>query len=211
MPRIADHDARRAQFAQAVWAVIAERGIEGVTFRRVAAQAGASVGRLQHYYDTREALIQDSARQMITQAADLHGPAAGAEPGTGTPGQPAAGPREQLRALLLHSIPEGPTSRQGIAIWSAYLAKSVDDAVIAELIAEADRGAVIHAAGLLAAAWDSDRRAEALEENDLAAEDLALELMALAQGLASRVLTGSLDTEAARAALDRRLQREGLA
>ena len=204
MPRIADHHARRLQFAQAVWAVIAEHGIEGVTFRRVAAEAGASVGRLQHYYDSREQLIQDSCRQMIALAARLH-LGGDVEPSEDeTAGRAEADPREQLYALLRHGIPEGLATRRGIAVWSAYQAKSVDDSVIAALIAEAERSAVAHAAHLIAAVQHR------MPPSEVPAEDLALELLALAQGLASRVLTGSLDADTALAVLDRRLTREGL-
>ena len=39
MPRTIDHDARRAELAEAVWRVILHRGIGAVSVRTVAAEA----------------------------------------------------------------------------------------------------------------------------------------------------------------------------
>ena len=41
MPKIVDHDVQRVTFAEAAMRLIARHGIEGVTMRAVAAEAGA--------------------------------------------------------------------------------------------------------------------------------------------------------------------------
>lgn len=205
MPRLVDHAQRRREFAVAVWGLIAERGIEGVTLRAVAAEAGVSVGRVQHYYSTRDELVQDSCRAMIEMAAQGFGvevDEAGREaapPTSASPDDPAA----TLRALILHAVPTTDTFRRGAAVWTAYVAKSVDDPVIADLIADAQRGAVAYTAGLITAA----REAGAMRAGRPAA-DLALDLLACGDGLATRVLTGALNTEEATCVLEGRLANE---
>src|SRR5690606_5279156 len=68
MPRIVDHAERRAQIVMALWMVIAERGIEGVSLRTVAAAADVSMGRIQHYFGTKEALVLAGCTALIDSA-----------------------------------------------------------------------------------------------------------------------------------------------
>ena len=65
MPRQVDHQQRRTEIAYAVWAVIAEDGLDAVSLRRVAAEAGISLGRVQHYFDSKEELLRHSCRTVI--------------------------------------------------------------------------------------------------------------------------------------------------
>ena len=57
MPKIVDHEARRQELIEASWKVIAAEGLEGVTMRKIATEAGCTTGRLTHYFADREALI----------------------------------------------------------------------------------------------------------------------------------------------------------
>ena len=173
VPKLVDHDVRRREIAQAVWAVIAERGIEGVTLRSVAAEAGVSVGRIQHYYASREELVRDSCRELL-KAATQRFEAAG-----------DATPVERLRRLILGRIPTTPEFAIGTSIWLAYEAKSVDDPVIAELVQRGHAGGVRETAALLDECGVADAPA------------VALRLMATAEGLAIRVLVGGLEPRAA--------------
>ncbi|NLZ97477.1 MAG: TetR family transcriptional regulator, partial [Micrococcus sp.] len=50
MPKIVDHEQRRRELAQAIWSIIALRGLSAVTLRSVAAEAGVSMGTVQHYF-----------------------------------------------------------------------------------------------------------------------------------------------------------------
>ncbi|WP_314149796.1 TetR/AcrR family transcriptional regulator [uncultured Leifsonia sp.] len=70
MPRTIDHDARRAELAEAVWRVILHRGIGAVSVRTVAAEAGVVVGSLRHLFPTRAGLIAFSAELMIARATE---------------------------------------------------------------------------------------------------------------------------------------------
>lgn len=57
MPRVADHDQRRAQIARAFQQLLAAEGFAAVSFSRVAAEAGVSVGLIQHYFTGKDALL----------------------------------------------------------------------------------------------------------------------------------------------------------
>ncbi|ASR36748.1 transcriptional regulator [Prauserella marina] len=58
MPRVADHDQRRHQIALAFQRLLATVGFTGVTFAKVAAEAGVSVGLIQHYFSGKDALLR---------------------------------------------------------------------------------------------------------------------------------------------------------
>jgi AcrR family transcriptional regulator len=57
MPKIVDHDVRRAEIAEALWRVVARDGLEGATIRSVAAEAGWSRGIVEHYFQDKEELL----------------------------------------------------------------------------------------------------------------------------------------------------------
>lgn len=48
MPKVVDHDARRREIADALFAIVRRDGIAAVSVRSVAAQAGLSVGAMRH-------------------------------------------------------------------------------------------------------------------------------------------------------------------
>lgn len=168
-----------------MWSLIARRGIEGVSLRTVAAEAGVSVGRIQHYFATKDALLQHSCAVILADA----GAAFGAQVRALTPAQ-------TLSALVLRAVPTTEGFAVGTVVWSAFVLKSRDDEVIAAHVRRA------HDEGVAVAA-DCIDRGRALGE--LApgppADELALRLLATAEGYALRVLAGSLPAQAALRAL----------
>lgn len=168
----------RAAIILGLFAVIAERGMDAVTFRSVAAAAGVSVGRVQHHFGTRDALVRAGCAAMLAGAQARHDERVG-----------AADAARQLRHAVAHVIPETPADRRGRLVWFAYVAKSVDDPQLARLLAEAKRGQEKEAARLLDVLGDPRPVPRARE------------LIALADGLAVRVLIGDLTSEDALALL----------
>lgn len=59
---------RRTRLAEAVWRVIAKRGIGAVSVRTVATEAGMAAGSLRHLFPTQQELLQFSAELMIERA-----------------------------------------------------------------------------------------------------------------------------------------------
>ena len=123
MPRVVDHAERRQEIVRAVWWIIAEAGIAGVTLRAIAARAGISMGRVQHYFPTRDAIVLHGLTAMIDTAQEEFP----------LPEDPAG----QLRVLLTHAIPRTDGQRLGAKVWYAYLAEGATDPAIAEIVREA--------------------------------------------------------------------------
>ncbi|MFC8045385.1 TetR/AcrR family transcriptional regulator [Nocardia sp. NPDC057353] len=169
---------KRAVILAAVWSVIADRGIAALSFRHVAAAAGVSVGLVQHYFGSKDNLVRASAATMIDGSALRFA-------------EPPADPRAELRRLIAHSVPATPGSRRGVGVWYAYIAASVADPELAALLRAAKRGQERSAAELIAAA------APGIE-----AGSAARRLVALADGLTARVVTGDLEPAEAVAAID---------
>jgi len=64
MPKQVDHEARRQRIADAVCRLAARRGLEGVSLRHVAVEAGVSMGQIQHYFTTKDEMLLFALRTM---------------------------------------------------------------------------------------------------------------------------------------------------
>lgn len=184
MPAPTDHAVRRREIAEAVWATIHAHGIQGTTMRRVAAAGGISVGRIQHYFGSRDELVRFSCQAMVDTAAS----AQLAPTQQASPTDPVE-PLETVRRLLTHAFDQSPTYRLGARVWAAYVAQAVLDQGIADIVVQAQAGLEHEVALLLGAAG--------LNPHD------ARRLVALSEGLAQRALTGAVSTSAAIAEIDR--------
>jgi AcrR family transcriptional regulator len=60
MPKLADHEQRRAEILEATWHVVRERGLEATTTRAIAAKAGCSLSILAHYFDGKDDIVQSA-------------------------------------------------------------------------------------------------------------------------------------------------------
>lgn len=69
MPRLADHDARRAEIVEALWRVLRREGIAGASVRGVAAEAGLSPTALRYYFPTQDVLLQTAMVETVTSGA----------------------------------------------------------------------------------------------------------------------------------------------
>ena len=68
MPRVVDHDERRREIAAATWRAIDELGVDGTTMRAIAERAGCTIGRLNHYFDSREDMLVAALRYAHMRA-----------------------------------------------------------------------------------------------------------------------------------------------
>ncbi|VDR37078.1 transcriptional regulator BetI [Tsukamurella paurometabola] len=139
VPKQVDHAERRAEIDRVVWAIIAEDGIAAVTLRAIAARGDISMGRVQHYFPTREAIVRHALTSYLALAEQAH-------PIPEDPG-------EALLMLLTHAIPRDGTQRLGAKVWYAYLAEAVTDPGIRAIVDETLRGTEDLATDLL----DGDR------------------------------------------------------
>ena len=121
MPKVVDHGERRRELAEAVWRVILRDGVEGVSVRNVAAEAGWSTGALRHYVGTKEDLLA-SATQFLEERVRRRFEIKRYD---GTP-------REVVRGLLCEVLPLDEERRTEGELWFAFAARSLVDPRIAE-------------------------------------------------------------------------------
>jgi TetR/AcrR family transcriptional repressor of bet genes len=197
MPRVVDHEERRWEIVFALWLVIAEHGIEGVSLRQVAAEAGVSMGRIQHYFGTKDALVLAGCTALVDRAYGGYLETADATP------------RDRLLHVVSQQIPRDDAGRMGVSVWYAYVAKSISHVAVRQVLAEARRGAEDECARLIradgGAGGGSDGGGDVVGDSGgdtgvaggEAADDGALtqarRLLALADGLTLRVLVGDLE------------------
>lgn len=177
MPKLIDHAARRAQYAEATWRVILSQGIEAMSVRNVATEAGVSVGSLRHLFPTQDALAS-CAMSLVAERVEARIRAV----------PPRTDPLEHVTALLLEVLPLDATRRAEAQVWLAFTAAAATRPALAEVhheqfeaLADLCRQVVRHlaAAGRLRA--DAEVEAEARR------------LHALLDGLTLHVLTAEAD------------------
>ena len=190
MPRVVDHEERRWEIVFALWLVIAEHGIEGVSLRQVAAEAGVSMGRIQHYFGTKDALVLAGCTALVDRA--YGGYLETAE----------AAPRERLLHVVSQQIPRDDAGRMGVSVWYAYVAKSINHSAVRQVLAEARRGAEEECVRLIQAGRGDRAVRAAGGDADQAALEQARRLLALADGLTLRVLVRDLEPAEAVAMLE---------
>src|SRR5438045_2417986 len=78
MARQRDVEGHRARLSAAAWAVLAERGLAGLTVRAVAERAGCSTGLVMHTFPDKRALLRHARELLHRRTADA---AADAEAG----------------------------------------------------------------------------------------------------------------------------------
>ncbi|WIM96855.1 TetR/AcrR family transcriptional regulator [Actinoplanes oblitus] len=57
MPRLVDHEVRRAELLAATWRVVRARGVEGTTTRAIADEAGCSLSVLAHFLGGKDDIL----------------------------------------------------------------------------------------------------------------------------------------------------------
>ncbi|AIA07152.1 TetR/AcrR family transcriptional regulator [Streptomyces noursei] len=193
MPKKVDHEARRREISAALWRLANTRGVDGVSLRDVAAEAGISLGRIQHYFRNRDELLLFALRHINHQAAERirHRILALEQDPT---------PRTVIRACCAGMLPLDAESRAGLLVAAAYYSRAVHDPALG---AEA-RDGIPKLRDLFV-----DQLRLAAERGEVPPErataDEAMILIALADGLASYVLLGIHGPEQALALLDRQL------
>jgi AcrR family transcriptional regulator len=189
MPRVVDHEQRRAEVAAAVWRVVSAEGLEAVTVRRVAAETGMSTSVVSHYFAGKDDLLRLAFGLVVERG---RARAQAAAPGAGL-----------ARALLTTALPLDAERRTEARIWFSFLGLAVHRP---ELAAEQRRAYAAWRAALAAALRDEGLRAG----RDAEAE--ATGLIALVDGLAVQAAfePGRLPARRQLALLDERLAALGL-
>ena len=160
MPKIVDHERQREKFANAAMSLIARHGMEGVTMRAVAAEAGLSYGSLFHYFDSKDDLLMhavDRLMTMQTQRFDEYG-----NRHTGL---------DALEHLLCDDAIINESSRDSWMVWMTFLYKAALHPSFAERNAQLIRSWLERITGLLD---DAKAAGEVRPDIDVSLEALAV-------------------------------------
>ncbi|MDG4790086.1 TetR/AcrR family transcriptional regulator [Micromonospora sp. WMMD1102] len=193
MPKMVDHHERRRLIADALLRVAVRHGFEGVSLRHVATEAGVTSGMVQHYFRTKDEMMQfalgvvrERNEARITEAVSRLGP------------DPA--PRDFLRAVLAGLLPLDDASRADGLVALAFLA-------YAALRPEAGASLRRDTSQLVAHLADQIRRVRTTDgaRADIDPDAAAAGLLAVTEGLGTYLLTAQTTPENALRALDAHL------
>ncbi|KOV36758.1 TetR family transcriptional regulator [Streptomyces sp. XY431] len=120
MPKLVDHDERRAQIIDALLRTAADTGLHAVTMRSVAVEAGISVRLVQYYFDTKEQLLLAAVNRLTARMGERVRDRVRA---TG----PSPTPRDIVEAALLEAVPTDRESRVFHLLHTEYAVLSVTD------------------------------------------------------------------------------------
>lgn len=65
MPKIVDHDERRAHIVDSLYALLAREGFSTLTMRRIAQEAGYAHGAIARYFPDKQAILKQTFNEMI--------------------------------------------------------------------------------------------------------------------------------------------------
>jgi AcrR family transcriptional regulator len=185
----AAHENQRTAIADAFLAVVAERGLPAASMRSVAARASVSLGRVQHYFASRDRLLEagfDRANERSSaRIAELLG------------GDPDHAPaHDTLNVVLTQLIPHDPFSWTHLRIRQSFIARGLtDERVATRLRTDYER---LHRR--LGNAVRRGQRAGSIRP-DIDPVTVAARLVAHAEGLANYVLLRVTTPDQAHAAV----------
>lgn len=195
IPRHAVRVQRREQIGQAVIDIMATRGIEEVSLRDVAAEAGVSMGLVQHYFATKDQMLFFACQLLVERTRRRTSETIAASPAPRTA-------RLALRTAMLDLLPLDDERRRETRVWLAFLARAGVRPELAELMRET--WAVSHA-------YFTESARAAIESGELPAhldpDAEAHGLLSLTDGLVGHVQVGHYSAEDAAATIDRHLDR----
>ncbi|MFI5843243.1 TetR/AcrR family transcriptional regulator [Catenuloplanes sp. NPDC051500] len=189
MPKKVDHRERRALIVDALMKVAARGGLEAVSLRHVATEAGVTTGMVQHYFSTKDEMMRFALSGIVERTTARIDAAMAAAP---QPMTPAA----TVRTLLITLLPLDEERRADGTVGLAFLAYSAVEPTAADLL----RDGTTQMAAFLADQIALARR------DEIDATGAGAGLLALMEGLSLYVLGGHYTAEAAVRALDAHLR-----
>lgn len=194
MPKQVDHEERRQHIADAVCRLVGSQGLEAVTLRHVAAEAGVSMGRVQHHFTTKD--------DMPLFAFHALGERVQRRIGASVAAAESHSVRGTLRALLMEMLGLSEQGRGEAPVWTAFLARAVVEPRLAAPLSEGGRQLTEFVGEQIRTA---QRTGDVPSELDSARE--ATTLLAMVDGLMVHVLIGQVDATTAVTTLDYHLDR----
>jgi AcrR family transcriptional regulator len=191
MPRKVDHVQRRRHIVEALLRIAGAQGLDAVSLREVAHEAGVSMGAVQHYFASKDEMLLFALEHWLSlgvherftrRVRDRLANEAASEPAT------------VLRAVAAEYLPYDEPSRSDVLVALAFLSRAAVEPALAAALKPAFDGFVdTLCAALQNAEGPVDARAEARR------------FAVLLDGLRLPVLIGALSYEEALAVAERHL------
>ncbi|RSN61424.1 TetR family transcriptional regulator [Amycolatopsis sp. WAC 04182] len=118
MPKRVDHQERRREIAEALFRIAAAQGLQAVTLRAVAAEAGISMNLVQYYFPTKEEMLRFAWQRVVELTGEIAGKSIGEAMKT-------EDERTIVRAYLTAVLPDGERRRMLAAVQISYFAVDV--------------------------------------------------------------------------------------
>lgn len=183
MPRHADADARREQLASAALDIALTQGLDRVSVPRIAAQAGVSVGLVQHYFPAKAALVV-TAYETLAARVDAR---------IGAIVEVGEAQRGSLRAMVAAGLEQLlPLDADRLAetqVRAEFAARALRDEALAVVARDLRRVLLHRVAAAIENGHECGESAAGLVGP--AAASAAQELLALSEGLAGALLLHS--------------------
>ncbi|WAL69025.1 TetR/AcrR family transcriptional regulator [Amycolatopsis cynarae] len=195
MPRQVDHEARRRQIAEAVWRLAARGGLEDVSLRQVAAEAGVSARLLQYYFGTRDQLLLGALEILNADAERRARERLMYLDGTGDM-------HAIVRGVLLEMLPLDDERRSRYLVHVAFFVRLLADESLASAVRDGPRALEDLVADLIRQGQELGRA-----RPDIDARAEAVFLLAGAEGLQASMLLGQRTPDEAVALLDHQIDR----
>jgi AcrR family transcriptional regulator len=176
VPKQVDHRERRGRIAEALWTVAERDGLAAATVRQVAAEAGVSVGMVQHYFATKDEMLLFALQWVGEEFRGRITARVGALP------EPRD-PYEVIRIVLVERMPLDPRRRIYVLALVAWLGRAVENPELARYMLEGTRELRDRLADLLRTAQAAGRVAARIDPLRTADG-----LLAFADGLSSHLL-----------------------
>jgi AcrR family transcriptional regulator len=122
MPRLIDTDARRREIAEAVWDVIQREGLDAVSVRCIAREAGLSTGSLRHVFATQAELLSFAMSALGERIGERMAALPAAETSL-----------DGAEALLSQVLPLDDERHREAEVWFAFIARARTDPDLREL------------------------------------------------------------------------------
>jgi AcrR family transcriptional regulator len=129
MPRLIDTEARRREIAEATWRLVQRQGLDAVSVRNVAREAGLSAGSLRHVFATQAELLGFAMAALAERVRDRLGAL-----------EPAAMPLEAATEMLAELLPLDEERRREAEVWFAFVVRARVDPELQTLGERIDAG-----------------------------------------------------------------------
>lgn len=180
MPRLIDHDERRAEIAAALGRIVLREGPSGISIRDVATEAGLSAGSLRHVFADKAELLEFSMRNIYQQVSiRVRGR------------QRIRDPLRRAQAILAELLPLDDERRIEMHVNLALVSESVSHPGVGAAALEAHIGLRLACRSVLA-----DLATHGIVDDRLDLDQEATRLHAVIDGLAMHVLLAGADTPA---------------